>query len=101
MIFIIILFIVIVFVIVIKNSQKNNVKYYIKRIPSMSDEEIKEELEGIVHVLVLHDMTVKRIGKNQADKACKYEKYGCKNYQEVIMFENALSAENDKRHLKA
>lgn len=90
---------VVVIIFAFATSSNKDEKYYAKKASTMSDTELKNAFSAVVLELVLHEKVVKIKGKYEAERACKYEKYNCNNYQEVIMFKNALSAEMEKRKL--
>ena len=79
------------------SKPKNDVKTNIEKLKDLSVEELDKILSGTATAIILHDEVVKNVGRVQADRACKYEKYGCHNYEEVKMFHEAVRAERDRK----
>lgn len=79
------------------SKPKNDVKTNIEKLKDLSVEELDKILSGTAITILLHDETVKSVGREQADRACKFEEYGCHNYAEVKMFHDAVRAERDRK----
>ncbi len=79
------------------SKPKNDVETNIEKLKDLSVEELDKILSGTAIAILLHDEEVKRVGREQADRICKYEEYGCQNYAQVKMFHDAVRSERDRK----
>ncbi|MBQ8783887.1 MAG: hypothetical protein IJZ57_08995 [Clostridia bacterium] len=96
-VFILIAIVLIMVVVNYLSKPKNDVKTNIEKLKDLSVDELDKILSGTAMAILLHHENVKSVGREQADRVCKYEKYGCNNYAEVKMFHEAVRAERDRK----